>query len=259
MATIRQRNNRWQVIVKRKGHPLQSKTFNLKKDAEKWARQQEQLMDAGQWVDRTEAEQTSLNDLLDRYCQEVSSNKRGKEIEAIRIKALRRSDLAKYSVAAITAQRVADWRDTRQQQVSGSTVTRELQLLSHVFAIAIREWGYGLPNNPVSLVRKPSLNRARDRTLTNDQREALITSCGRCRNIWVKPVVLFALETASRRGEILSLKWADVDLDRCTARLNITKTNQPRTIPLSAACIVMLKGLPSPNISRLRIRHPIWH
>lgn len=242
MATIRQRGNRWQCIVKRMGYPTQSKSFDLKKDAERWARQQERQLDAGQWVDRTEAEQTTLGELLKRYAKEVSSTKRGAEVEIIRINALSRTTLAKYSVAALTGQSLARWRDDRLAEVSSSTVTRELQLLGHVFTVAIREWGFGLPSNPVSMIRKPTPNKARDRILTDDQRQALIASVGQCRSSWVKPVVIFALETATRRGEILSLQWAGVDLERCTAKVS-GKTGG-RTIPLSPSCVVMLKTLP---------------
>ena len=67
MATIRQRGNTWQAIVKRKGYPTHSKTFDLKKDAERWARHQERLLDAGEWTDRSEVQETTLRDLLVRY------------------------------------------------------------------------------------------------------------------------------------------------------------------------------------------------
>lgn len=139
MATIRQRGNRWQCIIKRKGHPLLSNTFDLKKDAEKWARQQERAIDAGQWIDRTEAEQTTLEELLKRYAKEVSASKRGKDAEEVRIEQFKKTNLAKYSVASITGQMVAEWRDSRLKEVSGSTVCRDLTLLSHVFSVAISD------------------------------------------------------------------------------------------------------------------------
>lgn len=242
MATIRQRGIRWQSIIKRKGHPVLSKTFDLKKDAEKWARQQERSIDAGQWVDRAEAERTTLAILLDRYAKEVSSNKRGADAETYRIEQFKRSNLAKYSPAAITSQLIAGWRDQRLAEVSPGTVLRELQLLSHVFTLAIREWGIALPCNPVSLIRKPTPNKARDRVLNADQRQALIAACAECRNLWIKPVLIFALETATRRGEILALTWQDVDLGRRTAKVS-GKTGS-RIIPLSSTCIAMLNALP---------------
>lgn len=242
MATIRQRAGKWQCIVKRKGHPLQSKTFDLKKDAEKWARLQERLIDAGQWVDSTEAARTTLADLLLRYSREITPTKRGKDAELNRIDNLRKSKIGSLSVAAISAQVISAWRDTRLQKVSGATVNRELSLLSHAFSIAMREWGFVLHSNPVSIVRKPPEGKPRDRVLNEEQRESLIASCAECKNSWVKPAVVFALETACRRGEILSLQWADVDLDRCTAKVS-GKTGS-RVIPLSPCCITMLRTLP---------------
>ena len=234
MATIRQRGNRWQCIIKRKGHPLLSNTFDLKKDAEKWARQQERAIDAGQWIDRTEAEQTTLEELLKRYAKEVSASKRGKDAEEVRIEQFKKTNLAKYSVASITGQMVAEWRDSRLKEVSGSTVCRDLTLLSHVFSVAIREWGIALHSNPVSLIRKPPAGKPRDRILTNDQRAALTAACGQCQSPWIKSVVIFALETATRRGEILSLTWNNVSLEGRTALVS-GKTGS-RKVPLSPAC-----------------------
>ncbi|MGF6769471.1 integrase [Paraburkholderia sp. GAS199] len=244
MATIRQRSDRWQAIVKRQGYPVQSKTFALKKDAEKWARQQERLIDAGQWIDSPEDRQTTLAALLDRYATEVSKSKRGSRAECYRIESFKKLSLAKHALSVITPQMVASWRDARLSEVSSGTALRELQLLSHVFSIAIREWGIRLPSNPVSLIRKPRSGKARDRVLTVPERTALVSACGQCHNSWIRPVVIFALETAARRGEILSLSWNDVDLAHRTATLQVTKSGQPRRIPLSKNCVAMLESLP---------------
>ncbi|MGF6957271.1 integrase [Paraburkholderia youngii] len=244
MATIRQRNDRWQAIVKRIGYPTQSKTFTLKKDAEKWARLQERSIDAGEWIERPQERQTTLGELLDRYAKEVSNGKRGSRAESYRIETFKKNSLAKHALSTITPQMVAAWRDARLSEVSSGTALRELQLLGHVFSVAIREWGFRIPTNPVGLIRKPKSGKARDRVLTAPERAALISACDRCQNPWIKPVVVFALETAARRGEILALLWKDVDLAHRTATLQVTKTGQPRRIPLSATCVGMLEALP---------------
>lgn len=242
MATIRQRGNRWQAVVKRQGFPTQYKSFDLIKDAEKWARLQERQMDAGEWVDRTEAKQTSLWELLDRYGREVSAAKRGVVTELQRIRQFQRSPFSKLSVAAITGQVIAQWRDGRLKEVSGSTVARDMNLLCHVFAVAIKEWDFGLSCNPVSMVRKPAGNPHRDRVLTDDERGRLLQACGQCSNPWITPVVTFALETGARRGEILALECAGVDLGKNTAK--VTGKTGARTIPLSVRCAAMLRTLP---------------
>ncbi|MEI5997200.1 site-specific integrase [Paraburkholderia bengalensis] len=244
MATIRQRNDRWQAIVKRKGHPVLTKTFDLKKDAERWSREQERLIDTGLFVDDFKERETTLTQLLDRYATEVSIGKRGSRAEAYRIESFKKVGLAKHTLSAITPQMVASWRDARLNEVSSGTALRELQLLGHIFSIAMREWGFRLPSNPVSLIRKPRSGKARDRVLTTAERAALLSACGQCHNPWIKPVVIFALETAARRGEILAVTWDDVDLARRTAILQVTKAGQPRRIPLSGSCVAMLEALP---------------
>ena len=244
MATIRLFRKKWQAIVRRKGYPSQSKSFDLRKDAEKWARQQERLFDTHQWVDYSEAERTTLHELICRYEEEVTATKRGANIEKYRLDLFKHSSLAKYSVASVSRQMIAQWRDERLKKVSSGTVLRELQVLSHIFTVAMKEWGMHLNSNPVNLIRKPQAGKARDKVLDDTQRNALIYACSQCKNPWVKPVVIFALETAARRGEILGLLWKDVDLKRRLAKLQETKSGTPRAVPLSPACCEMLNVLP---------------
>ena len=251
MATIRQRNNRWQVIVKRKGHPVLTKTFDLKKDAERWSREHERLIDIGIVIDNTKDRQTTLSEVLDRYVKQVSTTKRGNRAETYRIESFKRSALSKYALHGITPQLIAAWRDNRLTEVSSGTALRELQLLGHVFSVAIREWGFRLPCNPVSFIRKPQSGCARDRVLTFSERALLLSACDQCHNRWIKPVVVFALETAARRGEILSLTWKDVQLAKQTANFQVTKAGQPRRIPLSKICCSMLESLPRSSDGRV--------
>jgi integrase len=253
MATIRARGERWQAIVRRQGYPQQTKTFDLKADAEKWGRAQERLMDMGEWnpcikdastatkAGKGHANGHTLADLLDRYEAEVSIHKRGADVERYRLKGLKKTPMASLGVTQITSAMVAKWRDNRLTEVKPATVAREMAMLTHVFSVAVREWSISITANPFNLVRKPKVSNTRERTLTPSEREALLRECGNCRNHWVKPVVLFALETGARRGEILSLDWKNVNLDKATAKIS-GKTGV-RTIPLSKAVIGLLVSL----------------
>ena len=242
MATIRKRGEKYQVRIQIKGYAQVAKSFSSKADAEAFAKVTEAQIIRGAYINRTEAERTNMGELFERYAQEISSQKRGAGQELNRLERFKQSKLAKLSPANVTGQVIAAWRDERLKSVTGPTVLRDMVLLSHVFAVAMREWGIGLQRNPVELVRKPAHGKARDRVLNDDQRKALLKACSRCQNPWVRPVVLFALETGARRGEILSLNWGDVDLSRCTARVD-GKTGG-RVIPLSPLCVAMLRQLP---------------
>lgn len=255
MASIRPRNGKWQARISRKGHPPVEKTFRTRADAEKWSRTVESEIDRGLYIDRSAAEHTLFADVLRRYAIEVSPLKRGGETESIRLRALMHSPISNYSMASLGSKRLASWRDARLTQVSGSTVNRELNIISAVINTAIREWGIALPYNPVSLIRRPPSSPGRDRRLDVSEEKRLLAALavvprlpdGRfagVQNPWLRPLVELALETAMRRGELLSLEWRNLDLDRRIAFLPVTKNGQVRTVPLSTRAVAILSSLP---------------
>lgn len=255
MASIRYRNGKWQARVRRHGHPAVEKTFQTRVDAERWARQLEAEMDRGLYVDRSEAERMLFRDVLQRYENEALPQKRGKDAERLRLQALMKSALAPCSMAALTSKAVAAWRDSRLKQVSGSTVNRELNIISAVINVAIREWGIALPVNPVTLIKRPQSNHSRDRRIDPDEERRLLDALtvkdraedgtfSGPQNTWMRPLVQFALETAMRRGELLALTWDEIELERRVAYLPITKNGEARAVPLSARAVGILRSLP---------------
>lgn len=245
MASLRQRNGKWQARVIRNGYPDQTKTFESKSSAEKWARALESSIDKGQFVSTSEAHRTSLSDVISRYLVEVTPTMKGATEDAIRLKAILRKPLAKLSMVNLSAARIAAYRDERLNEVSAGTVIRELAYLSAIINHARREWGINVPN-PVQMVRKPPSPQARSRVLTEVEIAKLLQALepqGR-RSHWTKPAVQLALETAMRRGELLSLRWENIDLHARTAYLPDTKNGDSRTVPLSTAAVQVLQGLP---------------
>ncbi len=69
------------------------------------------------------------------------------------------------------------YRNQRLKEVSGSTVKKELSLISDVFETAIKEWDMSINGNPVRLITKPKENKARDRRLEEGEEERLLLSC----------------------------------------------------------------------------------
>ena len=168
MASFRQRNGKWQARVLRDGHPDQTKTFVTKGDAEKWARSVESEIDKGQFISVNEAQRNTLGDLIERYLVEVTPSMKGVTEDTIRLKAIMRKPIARWSMANLSAARIAAYRDERLKQVSAGTVIRELAYLSSIINHARREWGINVPN-PVQLVRKPQSPQARSKVLTDEE------------------------------------------------------------------------------------------
>lgn len=245
MASFRQRNGNWQARVIRDGYPDQTKTFETKGDAEKWARAVESEIDKGQFVSVNEAQRTTLGDLIARYLVEVTPSMKGATEDTIRLKAIMRRPIARWSMVNLSAARIAAYRDERLKEVSAGTVIRELAYLSAIINHARKEWGINVLN-PVLMVRKPPSPQARTRVLTNEEIRKLmlvLEPTGR-KSHWTKPAVQLALATAMRRGELLSLTWEHIDLVGRTAFLPDTKNGDARTVPLSSVAVQVLASLP---------------
>ena len=245
MATIRLHGKKWQARVYKKGYPTAIRSFLARKDAEKWARQIEAEMDKGIFINTALSERTSLGELIERYLREVTPLMRGAKPDTIRLKAILRRPIATENMATLTPSKIAKYRDERLLEVSPSTVVRELAYFSSIINHARREWGINTPN-PVLSVRKPSQPQGRNRVVSYEEEQMLLHACEpkANRNIYTRPFIILAIETAMRRGEILSLCWGDINFDTRTAFLKITKNGESRMVPLSTRAIETLQALP---------------
>lgn len=244
MATIRKRGElQWQAIVKRKGFPGQSRTWNTRKEAEAWARQIESEMDRGVFVSRVEAERATLAEIIERYREDELPKKRGKGFGPA-LNALE-SRLGKYSLAGLSSKLITDYRKKRLVSVSADTVRKEINLLSKLIDLAGKEWGMPLSSNPCAMVSRPPPGKARERRLEGDELGLLLNEC----EPHMGALIRFAIETAARLGELLSVKWADVDLKKQVMIVRGidergTKNGDAlRQVPLSSAAVEVLEGL----------------
>ena len=233
MATIQEKTRvdggrAWAVQVRRKGFPPQRKTFTSKTDAEAWAKVMEADMIRGVSVDGREAENTTLAKALDRYEREVIPGKKGAVQESMRIRIWRRTELARRFLASIHGKDIAAYRDLRLKEVAPNTVRHELAILSHVFTIAVKEWGLTSLVNPVKQIRMPKMPRGRDRRLLPGELEAVIAVS---RSPSIPDIASMAVETAMRQEEIVAMTWGNVDLKKKTVTLHDTKNGEQRYCP----------------------------
>ncbi len=241
MATIvRAPSKAWKAVIRRKGWPTLSKSFRTKRDAEDWARRTEDEMVRGVHIQRSPSESTTISGALKRYLAEVSPGKRPstQKSEKMRAKVLK-EHLGRYSMAALSPDIVADFRDSRLTEgKSASTVRLELALLGHLYTVAIKEWRLGVIYNPVASIRRPSPHAGRNRRLSWREARRVLKSCDRHSNPMLAWAVRIALYTTMRQGEILSLTRDQVDLQRRIVRLSETKNGSARTVPLSKRLVV---------------------
>lgn len=256
MATIRQvTSGFWQAIVRRKGQPAQSRTFATKTEAAAWAQAIETDMRRGIFIATSEAERTTFNELARAFRESFAPNHyraREDKKEAWRFQLDRLEDFfSDYALSAIDSRLVARFRDQRlkgsgdRKAVGESTVRKEIFLLSKIMSFAETEQGITLPRgNPVDKIRKPGTGLARDRRLTGDEWAKLEAQLRKSRSPSLWPAVQLAIETAMRQGELLALRWGNVDLKRGIAFLPKTKNGEPRAVPLSSRAKEVLAGLP---------------
>lgn len=244
MATIRRRGDSWQVQARRYGFAPQSRTFQKRADAQAWARKTEIELETGDLrPDKRCPTNATLKDLVERYLREVTGTKRGSEAESYRLRKFLNHPICKRRVRELCERDFARYRDERLREVVPSSVKRELGIVHNCLEIAHREWGTAPKVNPLDGLRLNVPNDQRDRRLQDGELDRILEAASHTRTVHLSNVILLAIETGMRRGEILSITWRDVDLQRRVVRVTETKNGHPRAIPLSKAAMSLLGAL----------------
>ena len=263
MATIERKGNRWRARIRRPGYRQQSRTFETKAEARRWARQQEAALDRGEPAAvRNEAEEAAacvtLGQALELYRDYVLPHLASTQTDAHRIRTWLRDQqqgglvFRDRALGTIKPAELQLWADDREKQVKPATVAKELGLLSRVFAAAItprdelirrrRVYGFGLmpvdSRNPLSGVQRPAGQTRRRRRLSADGVEDYYITLALQETQWLADAYILAIETGCRRKELLSLRWEDIDLDPARGGVirvadHNTKSGVEREIPLT--------------------------
>lgn len=260
MATIRKRGEfSYEAQIRIKGFPAQHKTFGTKKDAEDWAKVTEAEMIRGVFISRTPSERTTIKELFDEYEREVTPAKKNSKSEGEIIKRLR-DRFGAYSLVGLQSKEIAGYRDQLLKDgKAASTVKHYLDTLSVVINYAVKELHYPLVQNPCASVKRPRQPAGRDRRLMSGELRRLLRECRRYKNPILEPLVLLALETAARQGELFDLEWQDVNFSQAVMTLRDTKNGETRGVPLSPAAIqILLCLLPVQDNVRLLPRGKVF-
>ncbi|WON74538.1 site-specific integrase [Nitrosospira sp. Is2] len=239
----------YRVKVRLKGFPVQSATFNRLTDARKWAQDTESAIRGGRHFKTSEGKRHTLAQLVERYIKTVLPTKPKSQVKQTAQLEWWKEQIGAYSLADITPSLIVQHRDkliegitVRGKPRSPATVVRYMAALSHAFTTAVKEWGW-IDDSPMRKVSKPKESRGRVRFLSDDERVRLLKSCKESSNPYLYPVVVLALSTGMRHGEIMALSWDDVDLQRGRAVLHETKNGERRAVAITGHVLELLKEL----------------
>ena len=243
MASIRRRNGKYQVQI-RVGSYSRTQSFFKLNDAKSWARKEEELAQQRRYLG-SKYEPCNLAEILVRYLRDVTPHKRSCDTERIVLKALLKEDWVNEPLPQLNAAAIAKYRDRRLASVKPATLKRQLNIVRHACATAEREWDW---LSPLFLLQRLTLPKNAEhvvKRITVTDEEALIDAAKKSRTKNLSELLILAIETAMRRGELLALEWEDIDLERRELLVRRSKNGIPRTIPLSTRAHSTLANMKS--------------
>lgn len=250
MATIQKRvtgkGTAYRVMIRLKGHPPETATFDRLTDAREWANKTEADIKAGRHFGASKRH--TLSELIDRYTEQKKAKlKSWRDTE--RHLALWLAMLGDCQLDHITPARIAEGRDKLLAEITvrgkprhAGTVTRIMAALSTCLAYGVKELQW-VDRNPMEKASKPGHSQARVRYLSDDERTALLKACKASSNSDLYTAVVLSLTTGARKSEVMGLRWPQIDFNTraITLKQGETKNNEARTLPLVGEAFSLLK------------------
>jgi integrase len=259
MATFQKRKSksgivRYRAQVRLKGYASQTATFKRLTDARTWAQNTESAIREGRYFHTVEARRHTVSELVTRYKDEhlaisglKTANDRTIHLDwwSAQVGEITLADL---TPAVLTEQRSRLIRGdgTGGKPLSPATANRYMASLSHAVSIASNEWSW-LENSPFRKIGQLKEPRGRVRFLSTDERNSLLAEC-QVHSDTLYTIVVVALSTGARQGEIMNLRWSDIDFSRGIMRILDTKNDDRRAIPLKGFAHDLMK-------ERSKVRH----
>ncbi|MCX5657196.1 MAG: tyrosine-type recombinase/integrase, partial [Candidatus Omnitrophica bacterium] len=222
------RQGLWHIDFRANGRRIRESTNSTnKKFAETVLAKRLVEATEGKFLDMKKKEKIKFEDFVQEYLEVHARNKRSYESDLDNVKVLKRFFGGKY-LHEITHFMVEKFKVERAKEVSGATVNRNLACLKCMFNKAI-EWDKFDGKNPAKGI-KFFREEPRVRFLELEEIEKLLANCSER----LKPIIIVALHAGMRKGEILNLKWHDVDFKRDIIHIYQTKSGKMREIRMNS-------------------------
>lgn len=252
MASIRKRKNlkgetTYTVQVRLKGYPNEVASFTRLTDAKKWAQSTEAAIRENRYFQHSEAKKHTVADMNARYLTwlELHNAKRLKDVKPMlnwwteQIGDYLLSDL-KPSLINLQIDKLMQRKVKRRDRKTGKTnfvsigpgrINRYLAVLSRACTIAVKDWEW-LDDNPMRKVTRMQEPEGRVRFLSDEERHRLLDACKKSSHPNLYLIVVLAISTGMRRGEIMNLRWSQINHEKKQIVLYRTKNGSKRVVPL---------------------------
>ena len=244
MASIYKRNGKWRVEIRKIGSKGIHKSFIVKDEAIRFARETEVKIEQGLYQDLTLAKTTKLKDVLAQYRDRVSVNKKGYDQERYKINKIIRSDIADKTLSQLTSLVLFEYIEQQKKLYTASTVNKSITIVNLALNFAERFLGISLNKNPLKFIKRLKESQFVGQVIEPHEEALLLKHAEFSKLYWLKTAIILGIDCGLRRGEILKLKAEDINFKNNTAVLKDTKNGETREIGLSSRAIQELKKLP---------------
>ena len=259
MATIKKRGDSWFAQIRRKGHKSISKSFPTKTLAAEWTRKIEAQIDANDFKDGRTISKITLGDIIDDYTREVGALKPFGRNKADVLKKLKQA-MGSEPLAKITGERLTEYIKERMSTAGGVTIAIDLTYLNSVFKAARQLWGITTDRDAIQIARNNlhylGLSTRSDERTRRPTSEEIQKLCDyfteHSRIVPMSDIILFAIETAMRLGEMFRIEWKDLnELDRTVIIRDRKHPNQKKgndqEVPLLGEAFTIAMRQPRTN------------
>ena len=244
MASYRKRNGKWSARVRLNKQRQISKTFILKEDAIKWARECEVKIQKGLIEDLNQADQITLKELLQSYKKNETIKKKGFKEESYKIDKLCRHEIVNTKLSKLTVLKLREFRDAWSLDHGPSSVNKYMTLISMAIKYGQQTLAIYLPKNPCEFIKRLREPEFKGEVIEPDEEKVLLEQAEHSKAKWLKLVIILGVDCGIRRGEILKIRREDIDFNKHTVILRETKNGLSRRVGLSKRAMDEINKLP---------------
>ncbi len=220
------RGNIWYIDCSSGGRRIRKRVGTSRKEAERALAVIQGKIYSGTFDINVYSKTITFRELADAYIKHAKAHKKSwrRDMTSLRKLLIEFGDMR---LDDITPFHIENYQLKRREEVSPASCNREIQCLKYMLNLGLR-WGKN-SKNPAREVKLFKERNGRLRFLSEDEIIRLIDSC----SDQLRPVVITAVYTGMRRGEILNLKWDDINFERNLIQIDETKSGSPRDVPMS--------------------------